>query len=171
MLATSSSWSNGFKTLTFTIRNGAKWTDGKPFGAPDVVYTFNAMKSDKAIDLNALWSADGGPLTSVAAKGANQVVFTFKAASEPIFYFVADQTPIVPQHLWSSLDQSKLHSYADSHPVGTGPFTVSSCSRRMGSATWTRTRAARRRTAATAAIRIPGSRTTLGCRSARSRRP
>src|SRR5438552_1911332 len=39
----------------------------------------------------------------------------------------------------------------------------------MGSATWTRTRAARRRTAATAAIRIPGSRTTLGCRSARSR--
>src|SRR5690349_844429 len=27
-LATSSQWSNGFKTLTFTIRNGVKWTDG-----------------------------------------------------------------------------------------------------------------------------------------------
>jgi peptide/nickel transport system substrate-binding protein len=128
MLATASSWSNGFKTLTFTIRDGAKWSDGKPFSAADVVYTFNAMKSDKAIDLNALWSADGGPLTSVTAKGTNQVVFTFKAASQPIFYFVADQTPIVPQHIWSTQDQSKLHSYADSHPVGTGPYTVSSCS-------------------------------------------
>jgi peptide/nickel transport system substrate-binding protein len=128
MLATSSSWSNGFKTLTFTIRSGVKWTDGKPFGAADVAYTFNAMKSDKAIDLNALWSADGGPLTGVALKGTNQVVFTFNKPSEPIFYFVADQTPIVPQHIWSTLNQSKLHSFGDSRPVGTGPYTVSNCS-------------------------------------------
>src|SRR5690242_20051193 len=128
MLATSSEWSNGFKTLTFTIRNAVSWTDGKPFSAADVVYTFNAMKSDKAIDLNALWSADGGPLTSVAAMGTNQVVFTFKGASQPIFYFVADQTPIVPQHIWSTQDQSKLHSFADSQPVGTGPYKVSNCS-------------------------------------------
>src|SRR5947209_12171818 len=66
MLATSSQWSSGFKTLAFTIHNGIKWSDGQPFTAQDVVYTFNAMKSDKVIDVNALWSADGGPLTSVA---------------------------------------------------------------------------------------------------------
>src|SRR5438105_7651780 len=82
MLATSSQWSNGFKTLTFTIRKGVTWSDGKPFGAADVVYTFNAMKSDKAIDLNALWTAAGGPLTSVALKGSDQVVFTFNTASQ-----------------------------------------------------------------------------------------
>ena len=127
MLATSSQWSNGFKTLTFTIRKGVNWSDGKPFSASDVVYTFNAMKSDKAIDLNALWTADGGPLTKVAMKGTDQVVFTFKAASQPYIYFVADQTPIIPQHIWSSLDQSKLHSYADAKPVGTGPYLVSTC--------------------------------------------
>ena len=128
MLATSSQWSNGFKTLTFTIRKGVTWSDGKPFGAADVAYTFNAMKSDKAIDLNALWAADGGPLTSVAMKGTDQVVFSFKAPSQPLFYFVADQTPIVPQHIWSTLNQSKLHSFGDSRPVGTGPFEVSACS-------------------------------------------
>ena len=85
-LATSSQWSNGFKTLTFTIRSGVNWSDGKPFSAADVAYTFNAMKSDKAIDLNALWTAAGGPLTSVSAKGTNQVVFTFKPPSQPYFY-------------------------------------------------------------------------------------
>jgi peptide/nickel transport system substrate-binding protein len=127
VLATSSQWSNNFKTLTFTIRSGVNWSDGKPFSAADVVYTFNAMKSDKAIDLNALWSADGGPLTSVTSKGSNQVVFTFKAAAQPYFYFVANLTPIVPQHIWSSLDQSKLHSYSDTHPIGTGPYLVSDC--------------------------------------------
>jgi peptide/nickel transport system substrate-binding protein len=128
VLAASSQWSNGFKTLTFTIRHGVTWSDGKPFTAADVAYTFNAMKSDKTIDLNALWSADGGPLTGVAVKGTNKVVFTFKAPSQPYFYFVADQTPIVPQHIWAALDQKNLHSYKDSSPVGTGAFLVSSCS-------------------------------------------
>ena len=54
-LATVSQWSNGYKTLTFTIRQGVKWSDGQPLTAADVVYTFNAMNHDKAIDLNALW--------------------------------------------------------------------------------------------------------------------
>jgi peptide/nickel transport system substrate-binding protein len=128
MLASSSKWSNGFKTLTFTIRSGVKWTDGTPFSAKDVLYTFDAIKNDKAADLNALWHNAGGPLTAVAAKGANQVVFTFDAPAQTYFYYVADQTPIVPQHIWSKLDQSKLSTYGDSKPVGTGPFELSSCS-------------------------------------------
>ena len=96
VLATSSQWSPDYKTLTFTIRSGATWSDGKPFSANDVVYTFNALKGDKAIDLNALWTTSGGPLTNVALKGTDQVVFTFKEAAQPYFYFVADLTPILP---------------------------------------------------------------------------
>jgi peptide/nickel transport system substrate-binding protein len=126
-LATSSQWSNNYKTLTFTIRNGATWSDGQPFSAADVVYTFNALKSDKAIDLNAIWTADGGPLTNVALQGTDQVGFTFKAAAQPYFYFVADLTPIIPQHIWSTLKQSALHSYTDMTPVGTGPYVMSNC--------------------------------------------
>ncbi len=126
-LATSSQWSNGFKTLTFTIRKGVKWNDGKPFSAADVAYTFNAMKSDKAIDINALWTADGGPLTSVAQQGSNQVVLNFKSPSQPYYYFVADLTPIVPKHIWSTLNQSNLHSFKDTNPVGTGPYKVANC--------------------------------------------
>ena len=125
-LATTSAWSNGYKTLTFTVRDGAKWSDGQPFTAADVAYTFNAMKSDKAIDLNAIWTADGGPVTSVTQKG-NQVAIDFNAPSQPYFYLIADQTPIVPKHIWASLNQSKLHTYADSKPVGTGPYLMSSC--------------------------------------------
>jgi peptide/nickel transport system substrate-binding protein len=126
-LATSSAWSNGFKTLTFTIRSGVKWSDGQPFSAKDVLYTFDATRANKAIDQTALWSNDGGPLTNVALKGSNKVVFTFKTAAEPDFYFVADQTPIIPQHIWSKLNQSKLSTYSDSNPVGTGAFMVNSC--------------------------------------------
>jgi len=127
MLATSSQWSSDFKTLTFTIRSGVKWTDGQPFSAKDVAYTFNAMKTDKAMDLNAIWDVNGGSLTSVDQKGANQVVFSFNSPSQPLFYFVADQTPILPEHIWSKEDQSNLHSFKDSDPVGTGPYKVADC--------------------------------------------
>jgi len=127
-LATGSSWSNGFTTLTMTIRGGVKWSDGSPFSANDVVYTFNALKGDSAIDLNALWASDQGPLTSVVLQGSNQVVFTFNAPAQSYFYYVADQTPIIPQHIWSALDQSKLDSNADTSPVGTGPYLMSNCS-------------------------------------------
>ncbi len=126
-LATGSQWSNGYKTLTFTIRQGVKWSDGQPFSAADVAYTFNAMKHDKAIDLNALWTADGGPLTSVVRKGTNQVVLTFNVSSQPYFYYVADMTPIVPEHIWSKLNQSKLDANNNTSPVGTGPYLVSNC--------------------------------------------
>src|SRR6202020_1350949 len=103
MLATGDSYSNGGKTLTLTIRSGVKWNDGKPFSAADVAFTFNAMKAEKAIDLNALWANDGGPLTSVTAKGSDQVVFTFNAPAQSYFYYVADQSPIIPQHIFGAM--------------------------------------------------------------------
>jgi peptide/nickel transport system substrate-binding protein len=127
-LATGSTWNTTYTALTFTIRSGVKWSDGTPFSANDVVYTFDAMKASPALDLDAVWSADGGPLTSVALQGTDQVVFTFDAPSESYFYYVADQTPIIPQHIWGSLDQSELVSYADTKPIGTGPYLVKSCS-------------------------------------------
>ena len=52
----------------------------------------------------------------------------FNAPSQPYFYFVADLTPIVPQHIWASLNQSQLHAYKDASPVGTGPYLMSNCS-------------------------------------------
>jgi peptide/nickel transport system substrate-binding protein len=127
-LATAFTWDSSYSTLTFTIRNGVTWSDGTPFSAQDVLYTFNALKGDSALDLNALWQGDGGPLTNVALQGSNQVVFTFSGPAQTYFFYVADQTPIVPQHLWQSQDQAKLDSYTDIQPIGTGPYTMSSCS-------------------------------------------
>ncbi len=120
-LAKSYAWSNGNKTLTFTIRDGVKWSDGKPFGAADVVYTFQLLKKNPALDLNADWSV----LQNVTQNG-NKVVFTFKTPAVPYFYYIADQTPIVAKHIWTSIKNPT--TYKDEHPVGTGPFTMSSCS-------------------------------------------
>jgi peptide/nickel transport system substrate-binding protein len=120
-LASSYAWGNGNKTLTFTIRSGVKWSDGKPFSAADVVYTFQLLKKYPALDLNANWSV----LKSVTQNG-DKVVFTFKTAAVPYFYYIAGQTPIVAKHIWSSIKNPT--TYKDTHPVGTGPFKMASCS-------------------------------------------
>jgi peptide/nickel transport system substrate-binding protein len=121
-LATSWAWTNGNKTLTFTVRKGVTWTDGQPFTAQDVAFTFDMLKKNPGLDLNSDWSV----LSSVGLKGSDQVVFNFKSAAVPYFYYIADQTPIVPAHIWSSIKDPI--SFLDPHPVGTGPYAMTSCS-------------------------------------------
>ncbi|HVV23631.1 MAG TPA: ABC transporter substrate-binding protein [Pseudonocardiaceae bacterium] len=117
-LATAYKWSNGNKTLTFTIRQGVKWNDGQPMSAADVLYTFNLLKKNPALDVNSVWSV----LSDVKQSG-DQVVLDFKATAVPYFYYIADQTPIVPEHIWSKISDP-VH-YANKNPVATGAYTVS----------------------------------------------
>ena len=56
MLASSYAWGAGNKSLTFTIRQGVKWSDGTPMTAADVAYTFNLIKKYPALDLTGVWS-------------------------------------------------------------------------------------------------------------------
>ena len=119
-LATSWTWGNGNKTLTFTIRKGVKFSNGNPLTAADVAYTFSLLKKYPTLDINAVWSV----LSSVTQSGSDQVVMTFKTAAVPYFYYIADQIGVVDQAVWSKI--SNPVTYPDKNPVGTGAFTVSS---------------------------------------------
>jgi peptide/nickel transport system substrate-binding protein len=123
-LASKYAWANHNKTLTVTIRPGVKWSDGKPLTAADVLFTFQLMKKFPATDLQAVWSV----LKSVTRSG-KKVTFKFKTAAVPYFYYVAGQTPIVPKHIWKSVKNPVTFKDSPSQkPVGSGPFTVGSCS-------------------------------------------
>jgi peptide/nickel transport system substrate-binding protein len=117
-LATSWSWSGGDKVLTFNLRHGVKWSDGKPFTSADVVATFNLIKQYAGINLN------GTTFQSVAANGPYQVTFQFASPSYSQFYFLAGNTYIVPQHIWSKIGNPLKYTNPD--PIGTGPYTLSS---------------------------------------------
>ncbi|MGO9503124.1 MAG: ABC transporter substrate-binding protein [Streptosporangiaceae bacterium] len=119
--ATGWTWSDGNKVLTFTIRSGVKWSDGKPMTAADVVYTFNLLKKYPALDLNSVWPA----LRSVVQKGSDQVVMTFSGPASTYLYYVAGQTPIVPEHIWSAIKNPV--TYNNPSPVATGAYTIKAC--------------------------------------------
>jgi peptide/nickel transport system substrate-binding protein len=125
MLASSYQWAADKKSIVFTIRDGVKWNDGQPFSAADVAFTFNLMKKVPATDLYSLWTGAG--LQSVVAAG-DKVTMTFKDVAQPYFFNFANQVGIVPEHIFSTGDAAAHpDTWADTKPVGTGPFEVSPC--------------------------------------------
>jgi peptide/nickel transport system substrate-binding protein len=118
-LATKYAWSDHNKVLTFTIRQGVKWTDGTPLTAADVAYTFNLILKNPSIDTIGL----SAHVTKVVQSGPYTVQLDFKSPDVPLLYYIGGDTPIVPEHIWSKIkDPTK---WLDSDPVGTGPFILS----------------------------------------------
>lgn len=117
-LAKTWAWSNDNKTLTFHLRSGVKWSDGKPFTSADVVFTFNMLK--KYPQLNT----GGIAFKSVSAPNPLTVVMTFSAPSFAQFFYIAENTYIVPEHIWAHVGNPA--TYQNPKPVGTGPFELAS---------------------------------------------
>lgn len=116
-LATGYRWMNS-TTLAFTLRKGVVWSNGKPFTAQDVAYTFNLLHRYPALDLNAVWTN----LRSVSAH-QDVVTFTFSKPDFAEWYFIAT-TPIVSKAQWSQVKNPV--KFTDPHPVVTGPYVLQS---------------------------------------------
>lgn len=121
-LATSYKWNSDGTKLAVTLRSGVKWSDGQPFTADDVAYTFGVLQQ------NAATNAYGLPLAGQAATVTDPTHVTLNF-SEPAYtdlWYALGQTYVVPKHIWSAVaDPSKNTNTA---PVGTGPFVLASFS-------------------------------------------
>jgi peptide/nickel transport system substrate-binding protein len=107
----------GSTEVDFAIRPGVKWSDGKPFTAADVAFTFSYLKQYPALDTLGIWQH----VASVTANG-NTVAVTFSAPDVP-FVQQLEQQLIVPQHVWQSITDPT--TYTNDSPVVTGPYTLS----------------------------------------------
>jgi peptide/nickel transport system substrate-binding protein len=119
-LATSWSWSADHKTLTFKLRRGVKWHDGKPFTAADVKCTWDAVsgKRDAGFRRNprSAWYSN---LQEIVVEGEDQVSFRLGRPQPSFLYFFAGGwSPVYPCHVDARAMRQK--------PIGTGPFMVRS---------------------------------------------
>jgi len=119
-LATEWAFNEDNTVLTFTIRDGVNWSDGEPFTANDVAFTFNLLNEHSGL------SGSGGirgVLDSVASFEApddTTFVVNFSQVFTPGLYLIGAQS-IVPQHIWAEIEDPV--TFANENPVGTGPFT------------------------------------------------
>ncbi|MET0436683.1 MAG: ABC transporter substrate-binding protein [Devosia sp.] len=119
-LATGYEWSADALTLTLTLRDDVKWSDGEAFTADDVAFTFNLMKDNPGL-IGPAAGAFGQYLSAVEAVDDTTVKFTFSTTYTPGLYAIVDQF-IVPEHVWK--DIADPVTFENSEPVGTGPFTT-----------------------------------------------
>ncbi|MCF7355178.1 ABC transporter substrate-binding protein [Vibrio sp. CK2-1] len=108
--------SDDLMSVTFDIREGVKWSDGKAFSANDVVYSYDLLKKYPALDQSGInkW------VKSVEKKGDYQVIFHLTEANSNVPYEIS-KVPVVAEHVWK--DVKDPTSFTNENPVGTGPFT------------------------------------------------
>jgi peptide/nickel transport system substrate-binding protein len=115
-LATGWSWNEEGTELTFPLRQGVKWHDGKPFTAQDVKCTWDMLtgKANEKLRINPRksWYTN---LEEVTTSGDYQVTFRLKRPQPSLIALLASGwSPIYPCHV-SPRDMR-------SRPIGTGPF-------------------------------------------------
>lgn len=115
-LATSWKWSDDGRDLTFQLRDGVKWHDGKPFTSADVKCTWDMVsgKVDGKMRKNPRksWFIN---LREITTNGDREVTFHLKDPEPSFLAMLAGGfSPVYPCHV--SAAQMRTH------PIGTGPF-------------------------------------------------
>lgn len=105
------------KTVTFRLRSGVKFHDGKPFSSADVQFTvMEVLKKVHPRGINTF-----SEVTAVETPDAQTAVFRL---NRPAPYMMAAlsgyESPMLPKHVFGQGD-IRSHQNANA-PVGTGPF-------------------------------------------------
>ena len=98
------------KTYTFSLRDDVKWSDGEPFTADDVVFTYEAMEKEE----NLGWAYsqlvyDQGAV-KVEKKDDYTVSFTFPFET-PTAMEMLSQIFIMPEHIYKDVTDFEHNDY------------------------------------------------------------
>jgi peptide/nickel transport system substrate-binding protein len=115
-LASDWAWNEDGTELTFSLRRGVKWHDGKPFTAQDVKCTWDMLTGTAPEKLRVnprkSWYRN---LEEVAINGDFEVTFRLKRPQPSFLALLASGfSPVYPCHI----SPREMRS----HPIGTGPF-------------------------------------------------
>jgi peptide/nickel transport system substrate-binding protein len=113
------SWSEDGTRLTFRLREGVKWHDGKPFTAADVKCTWDMLIGSSGANLRLnprkAWYRN---LEQVTTDGDYSVSFELKRPQPSLLALLASAfSPVYPCHVPHVPPRDVRQ-----HPIGTGPF-------------------------------------------------
>lgn len=137
-LATGYQYNADFTALTVKLRDGVTWSDGQPFTADDVVFTYDMLKKNPSLN----WADQANGAVKSVDKVDNLTVTFNLTSPNPHFHIFREAFPvvgiwggttIVPKHIWEKEDPK---TFKDSNPVCTGPYKLASAN--TTASTWQR---------------------------------
>ncbi len=105
--------------VVFNLRPEARFHDGKPMTADDVIFTFNVLLEKG----QPFYRAYYGSVAKVEKLGPRKVKFTFKPTENRELPLILGQLAVLPKHYWEGrkFDKTTLEP-----PLGSGPYKIKS---------------------------------------------
>jgi microcin C transport system substrate-binding protein len=103
--------------VIFNLRPEARWHDGSPLTANDVVFTFNILR-EKGRPLYRYYYAN---VAKAEALGPHQVKFHFSGPKNRELPSIMGQLAVLPQHWWKDRDFERTTL---DPPLGSGPYRI-----------------------------------------------
>ena len=112
-LANDPTWSNGDKTVSFTLKSNYKWSDGQPITSKDVLFWYDEMKAAlKASPANWFFYTPGlgipDQVASISAPDSTTVQMNLTKAVNPTWFWQDELGAInpMPSHAWAKSSAS-----------------------------------------------------------------
>ena len=129
LIATEWSSSEDGIEWTFVIRPDVSFHDGEALTIEDVVFSYTFI-AEHSTEFG--WSVDLANIASVEAVSEDTVKFVLTNPSPDFDVVTAGVVPIIPEHVWSAVDNPEEYREDDAL-IGSGPYTLESYSAEEGS--------------------------------------
>ena len=125
LIAEAASYPADYASVTYRLDARAKWHDGKPVTADDVIFSFVTLKTNSP-QLGAYYRH----VVKAEKTGEREVTFTFDSPGNRELPQIVGQLWVLPKHWWESTDASgrkrDVTQTTLEPPLGSGPYRVKS---------------------------------------------
>lgn len=112
-----------FSSVTFRLNKKARWHDGQPITAEDVVWSFNTI-----VEINPRQAYYYTNVKKVEVTGEREVTFTFDVKNNRELPHIMGQLMVLPKHWWQGKDkdgnQRDINKGTLKPPLGSGPYKI-----------------------------------------------
>ena len=117
LIAESIEWPTDRSWVIFNLRSEARWHDGTPITAGDVVWSFETLIEHGTPFYRYYYSA----IDSAEALNEHRVRFNFKESGNQELPLITGQLPVLPRHYWETRD---FPATTLDPPLGSGPYRI-----------------------------------------------
>jgi len=123
LIAEWASYPPDYSSVTFKLRDAARWNDGKPITPEDVIYSLEVNKT-----ANPRMGLYYKNVARAEATGANEVTFYFDVKNNRELPMIMGQLTILPKHYWTGKDakgeaRDPMKTTLEP-PLGSGPYRI-----------------------------------------------
>jgi microcin C transport system substrate-binding protein len=125
------SYPDDFGSVTFKLREEAKWHDGQPITAEDVIFSMNAAKGkdpDTGLPYQPQLAQYYKNVVKGEKTGDREVTFTFDMKGNRELPLIVGELAVFPKHYWTGKDANgKPRDITKSTlepPLGSGPYKI-----------------------------------------------